>query len=398
MRSNIKISDRVFYVGTNDRKKHLFENNWPLPNGVSYNSYIINDEKTALIDTLEFGSKDDYIDLIKNILGGKPLDYLIVNHMEPDHASMIGEILRNFPDIMIVANNKTYPLLQHYYNLSKEKFHEVKEGDVLDLGYHKLTFVMIPWVHWPETMVTYDTTEKLLFTCDAFGSFGTLDGGIFDDEIDFERYYEDDMRRYYSNIVGKWSNFVQKAFAKLATIEVKCICPAHGPIWRSNPAKVLDLYNKWSKHEAEEGVVIAYASMYGNTEKMADEIARQISEQGVKHVRVYDVSKTHVSYLLSEIWKFKGLILGTCAYNADMHPMMHHLCNEIAMSQPKNKTFAIFGSSSWNATGVKALQKWADEQKLVVEGQPVQLFGAATDEKMAGFEELAKTFVAKMRE
>lgn len=395
--NRVKISDRVFYVGTNDRKKHLFENNWPLPNGVAYNSYLINDEKTALIDTLEFGSKDDYIDIINSITENKGLDYLVVNHMEPDHASMIGEILRNFPAVKVVANCKTFNMLDAYYKLPKDRFLEIKEGDILDLGHHKLTFVMVPWVHWPETMVTYDTTEQILFSCDAFGSFGTLDGGIFDDEINFERYYEDDMRRYYSNIVGKYSNMVQKAFAKLANVPVKTICPSHGPVWRKDPAKVLSLYDKWSRYESEEGVVIAYASMYGNTEKMADTLARLLAEEGIKNIRVFDVSKTHVSYLLSEIWKYKGLILGTCAYNGDMHPMMHMLCHELGVSQPKNKTFAIFGSSTWNGAGVKALQAFAEKQGLVPEGEPVQVLGAPTDEKMEGFKAMAKEFAAKVK-
>ncbi len=395
--NNVKISERVFYVGTNDRKKHLFENNWPLPNGVAYNSYLIKDEKSALIDTLEFGSKDDYIDNINCILENRPLDYLIVNHMEPDHASMIGEVIRNYPEVKVVSNCKTYSMLKAYYKLPEERFLEVKEGETLDLGHHKLTFVLTPWVHWPETMVTYDTTEQILFSCDAFGSFGTLDGGIFDDEINFDRYYEDEMRRYYSNIVGKYSNMVQKAFAKLAGVPVKCICPSHGPVWRKEPSKVLALYDRWSRNEAEEGVVICYASMYGNTEKMADTIARLIAEEGIKNIRVYDVSKTHVSFILSEIWKYKGLILGTCAYNGDMHPMMHMLCHEISVSQPKNKTFAVFGSSTWNGAGVKALMAFAEKQGLVPEGEPVQVLGAPDSEKMSGFKTLAKEFAAKIK-
>lgn len=395
--NNVKISERVFYVGTNDRKKHLFENNWPLPNGVAYNSYLIKDEKSALIDTLEFGSKDDYIDNINCILENRPLDYLIVNHMEPDHASMIGEVIRNYPEVKVVSNCKTYSMLKAYYKLPEERFLEVKEGETLDLGHHKLTFVLTPWVHWPETMVTYDTTEQILFSCDAFGSFGTLDGGIFDDEINFDRYYEDEMRRYYSNIVGKYSNMVQKAFAKLAGVPVKCICPSHGPVWRKEPSKVLALYDRWSRNEAEEGVVICYASMYGNTEKMADTIARLIAEEGIKNIRIYDVSKTHVSFILSEIWKYKGLILGTCAYNGDMHPMMHMLCHEISISQPKNKTFAVFGSSTWNGAGVKALMAFAEKQGLVPEGEPVQVLGAPDSEKMSGFKTLAKEFAAKIK-
>ncbi len=394
----IKITDKVHYLGVNDRKKHLFENNWPIPNGVAYNSYLINDEKTVLIDTLEFGSKDDYIDEIQAILKDKALDYLVVNHMEPDHSSMIGMMLKYFPNLKIIGNSITFKQLAHYYNLDSSRFVEVKDGEEMDFGYHKLKFVLTPWVHWPETMMTYDLTEKILFSCDAFGSFGTLDGGIFDDEVDFERYYEDDMRRYYSNIVGKYSNMVQKAFKKLEGVEVKIICPSHGLIWRENPSKVIGLYNKWSSHEAEEGVVIAFASMYGNTEKMADKLAREFAEQGVKKIRVFDVSKTHVSYLINEIWRYKGFVLGTCAYNADMHPMMHALCHEIGIVQPQNKIFSVFGSSTWNGAGTKALVRFAEENKLNIVGDVVQVFGAPTEQEMLGFKDLVKEFVAKIKE
>lgn len=387
----IVISNKIFYLGTNDRKKALFENNWPLPNGVAYNSYLINDNKTALVDTLEFGSKDDYLDQISALLSGKNLDYLIVNHMEPDHSSMIGTMLKFYPALRIVSNIKAFKMLEAYFNIKPENFIEVKDGDILDLGYHKLTFHITPWVHWPETMMTYDTIDKVLFSCDAFGSFGTLDGGIFDDEINFDRY-EDEMRRYYSNIVGKYSNMVQKAFAKLSGVDIKIICPSHGPIWRSNPAKAIDLYNQWSRYESEEGVVIAYASMYGNTEKMADYVARLISENGIKNIRVYDVSKTHVSYILSDIWRYKSVILGSCAYNAGMHPMMEHLCHELSVIQPKDKNYALFGSYSWNGGGLKSLIAFAEKMSWNKVSEPVELMGSPDLAKMEGFQIMADSF------
>lgn len=392
----IQISNKVFYVGVNDRKKALFENNWPLPCGVAYNSYIIADEHPALVDTLEYGSNGDYLNMISDAIDGRPLEYLIVNHMEPDHSSMIGEVLRAYPGAKVVANSRTFKLLESYFALPAERFLEIGDGSTLELGYHKLTFVMTPWVHWPETMMTYDTTDKILFSCDAFGSFGTLDGGIFDDEIDFDLYYESEMRRYYSNIVGKWSSMVQKAFAKLAGVPVNFICPSHGPVWRENPSKVLSLYDKWSKNEGEKGVVIAYASMYGNTGKMADYLARLIAEEGIKHIRVFDVSKTHPSFILSEIWKYNGLILGTCAYNANMHPMMSLLTHEISVSEPKNKVLGLFGSSSWNGAGAKALIEFAEKAKMPVTGEVVQMSGMADNEKMCGFKEFVKTFVKEL--
>lgn len=392
----IQISNKIYYVGTNDRRKALFENNWPLPNGVAYNSYIIADEHPALIDTLEYGSKGDYLEQISAAISGRQLEYLIINHMEPDHSSMVGEVLRAWPGVKVVGNARTFKLLESYYPLPAERLLEVKDCSELNLGYHKLTFAITPWVHWPETMMTYDTTDQVLFSCDAFGSFGTLDGGIFDDEIDFDLYYESEMRRYYSNIVGKWSNMVQKAFARLNGIPVKIICPSHGPVWRDNPAKVLSLYDRWSKNESEEGVVIAYASMYGNTGRMADYLARLISERGIKRIRVFDVSKTHPSYILNEIWKYKGLVLGSCAYNTGMHPMMTLLMHEISVSEPKNKVLGIFGASSWNGAGAKSLIEGAEKAKMTLTGPVVELFGNAGEDKMKKFEEFADNFVKEI--
>lgn len=392
--NSIKIKERVHYLGVNDRKKHLFENNWPLPYGVAYNSYLITDEKNALIDTLEYGSRPDYLDSIRALLNGKPLDYLIINHMEPDHSSMIGEIIRNFPEVKVVANNRTKIILDHYYPMDDERFLQIAEGDVLDMGYHKLTFVMVPWVHWPETMVTYDTTDQILFSCDAFGSFGTLDGGIFDDEVEFDEVKESEMRRYYSNIVGKWSGMVQKAFAKLKGVPVSVICPSHGLIWRKDPAKVLGLYDRWSKQISEDGIVIIYASMYGNTEYMADHIARELCERGIRKIQVFDASKTHPSFLLNEIWKYKGLILGSCAYNASMHPMMSALTHEIAMSAPTGKVLGIFGSSSWNGAGVKALKAAAESMKMTPVCDPLEILGVAEASKLSHAAAFAEAYLA----
>lgn len=388
----IVISNKVIYLGTNDRKKRLFENNWPLPNGVAYNSYLINDEKSALIDTLEFGSKDDYLDEIRKYLDGRQLDYLVVNHMEPDHASMIGILLKFYPKLTILSNIKAFKMLEAYYGVGTENFQEVKDGEEISLGYHKLSFILTPWVHWPETMMTYDKTDKILFSCDAFGSFGTLDGGIFDDEINFS-FFEDEMRRYYSNIVGKYSNMVQKAFAKLQGTEIKMICPSHGPVWRENPSKAIELYDRWSRHQSEDGVVIAFASMYGNTEKMADYVARLISESGVKNIRVYDVSKTNASFIISEIWKYKSIILGSCAYNTGMHPMMEHLCHELSVVSPKDKNYALFGSYSWTGGGLKTLTAFAEKMSWNKVSEPVELMGSPNPEKMEGFITMAKNII-----
>ena len=384
-----KISDRIFYVGVNDDAKVLFEGLWPLPYGVSYNSYLVVDEKVALIDTVEHGFESEFLANIDEAIGDRPVDYLVVNHMEPDHSSMLECVMRRFPTVKIVGNAQTQKILKLYFNVPDESLHIVKDGETLDLGEKKLSFHFIPWVHWPETMVTYEQTTGTLFSCDAFGGFGTLDGSIFDDENDFEGHYKAEMLRYYSNIVGKYSNMVQKAFAKLAGVEIKTIAPSHGLVWRGNPGRVLELYSKWCSWESENGVVIVYASMYGNTEQMADFVGHMLGEKGIP-VRTYDVSKTHVSYLLSDIWKYKGVILGTCAYNTQMHPMMEHLCNEMKLVAPKNKILSIFGSSSWNGAGVKALLKYAPEMGMEVKGTPLEIMGSASYEKL---KESAAAFV-----
>ncbi len=376
-----KITDKIWYVGVNDRRKELFENNWPLPYGVSYNSYLIDDTKSALIDTVEIGSCNDYIEKIGRILNGKKLDYLIINHLEPDHAGMISAVRASYPDVTLVGNAQTFKILQHYYPIDQQHFLLVKDGDKLELGESVLQFVLVPWVHWPETMVTYEVSTQTLFSCDAFGGFGTIDGGLFDTNNNFDEFYLSEMRRYYSNIVGKYSNMVQKAFAKLQGVPVKMIAPSHGLIWK-NPGKVMELYNNWSTYKSEKGVVVVYASMYGNTAQMADYIGNLIGSKGIE-VRTFDVSKTHVSFLLNEIWKYNGLVLGTCAYNTKMHPMMEHLCNEIDLSQPKEKKVALFGTSTWNGAGVKDLKKFAEEYAgFEVMPTVVETFGSVSPQKV----------------
>jgi flavorubredoxin len=359
MFGKIKVSDKVFWLGVNDRRKALFENIWPLPEGVCYNSYLIVDEKTALIDTVDFCAGRSFQDTVEQYLDGKTLDYLIINHMELDHTGEVAGLLKRYPNVRIVGNFNTRKIFESYFGAASN-FEDVGKGGAIDLGYHKLSFVMTPWVHWPETMMTYDTTEKILFSGDAFGTFGTLNGGIFDDEIDFS-VYEDEALRYYSNIVGKYSGMVRKALSKLSDTEIKCICSTHGPVWRSHPETIIGLYDKWSKHEADEGVVIIFASMYGNTESFADYIARKIAENGIKNIKIHDVSKTHISYLIRDIWKYRGVILASCSYNAGMFPLMEHLCIEIQHLGIKNKSIGVFGTYSWNGGGATNLRKFAQE-------------------------------------
>jgi flavorubredoxin len=357
MYSKIQVSNKIYWLGVNDRRKALFENIWPLPEGVCYNSYLIVDEQTALIDTVDFCAGQSFLDTVEQYLDGKTLDYLIINHMELDHTGEVAGLLKKYPDVQVVGNVNTKKIFESYFGMTNNFIDVGKKGSI-DLGYHKLDFIMTPWLHWPETMMTYDTTEKILFSGDAFGSFGTLNGGVFDDEIDFN-VYEGEALRYYSNIVGKYSGMVQKAFTKLAGTEIRYICSTHGPIWRSNPNTIISLYDRWSKYEADEGVVIIFASMYGNTETIADYLARKIAENGIKNIKIHDVSKTHISYLIRDIWKYRGVVLGSCSYNSEMFPPMEHLCREILHSGIQNKVLGLFGTFSWNGGGVKNLRKFA---------------------------------------
>ncbi|HNT40743.1 MAG: FprA family A-type flavoprotein [Bacteroidales bacterium] len=396
MHYSVPVSNKIHWIGVNDRRKRLFENLWPLERGVSYNSFLIVDEKTALVDTIDGTAVGNYIERIEQLLNGRPLDYLIVNHMEPDHSGEVKAIIDRFKGVKLVGNVKTFKIVEAYWGIT-EGLIDVEDGRTLDLGYHKLKFLMTPWVHWPETMMTYDTTDQILFTGDAFGSFGAFEGGIFDDELD-PLYFEDEARRYYSNIVGKYSNMVQKAIAKLEGIPVRTIAPTHGPVWRSNPTIIMDWYNRWSRFEAAKGAVIIFASMYGNTEDIADYLARRLCENGVRNIRVFDVSKTHISYLISEIWKFNGLVLGSCAYNSQMFPLMEQLTHELLHIGLKSKHLALFGSYSWNGGGVKNLAKFAGESELNLVSEPLEIYGKPTPQKLKPFDTLAETLAHKILE
>jgi len=388
------ITEKVHWIGANDRETSLFENFWPLDKGVSYNSYLINDEKIAVVDTVKFNKTNLFLTKIKEIIGDRDVDYLIVNHMEPDHSSSMQALVNAYPNMKIVGNKKTFPMIQGFYDIT-ENFYEVAEGDELDLGYHKLKFFITPMIHWPETMMTYDQTEQILFSMDAFGGFGALDGGIFDDEVKIEDY-EDEIRRYYSNIVAKYSPIVQKALKRFADLPIKMICSTHGPIWRNDPGKIVDYYDRWSRYEAEEGVVIVYGTMYGNTAKMADYLARVLYENGVKKVTVFDASKTHVSYIISEIWKYKGLIMGSCAYNTQMFPAVEVVANKIEHSGLKNRYLGIFGNKAWSGGGVKNLVPWSERLKWETVGEPIEATYTPKDEEYAKLCDLAKEMAEKV--
>ena len=392
----VNLAEDIYYLGFNDRRTHLFENIWPIPHGVSYNSYLIVDEKVALIDTVERAFIDDYLDAIEEIIGDRKVDYLIINHMEPDHSGALKAIVHRYPEIVLVGNKKTFGFVDAFY-MEPENTLMVHDNHTLDLGKHKLQFQMIPMVHWPETMVTYEETNKILFSGDAFGSYGTLDGGIFDDEINLD-FYEVEVMRYFTNIVGKYCPHTQRAIKKLAPLDIKMIAATHGPIWRSDLDWILKRYNKWSSYDLDCGVVIVYGSMYGNTKKMAETIARQIAVRGIKNIRVYDASKTHSSYIINDIFKYKGFIVGSAAYNNAMFPNVETLLTTVEHMAPKNHYLGIFGNYSWNGGGVKNLKTFAEKIKWEQVYEPIEEKGNLKVSTQEELKKLADAMADKLLE
>ncbi len=370
----INLAENIYYLGFNDRRTHLFENIWPIPHGISYNSYLLVDEKVALVDTVERAFIDEYLDNIEEIIGDRKVDYLIINHMEPDHSGALKAIVQKYPDIILVGNKKTFGFIESFYMEPKNVL-MVHDDYVLELGKFRIQFQTIPMVHWPETMISYEETNKILFSGDAFGSYGTLDGGVFDDEINLE-FYEVEVMRYFTNIVGKYCPHTQRAIKKLQPLDIKMIAATHGPVWRSDLNWILKRYNKWSSYDLDCGVIIVYGSMYGNTQRMAEVIARRIAERGIKNIRVYDASKTHSSYIINDIFKYKGFIVGSAAYNNAMFPNVQTLLSTIEHMAPKNHYLGIFGNFLWNGGGVKNLKTFAENIQWEMVHEPVEEKGA----------------------
>ncbi|MDD5862793.1 MAG: FprA family A-type flavoprotein [Prevotella sp.] len=368
----MEIAKNIHYVGVNDRNKNLFEGLWPLPNGVSYNSYLIDDEKVCLIDTVEVDFFMQFLEHLHAVIGDRKIDYLVINHMEPDHSGSISLLKKYYPDVKIIGNKKTFNMLQGFYQISDDTI-DVKEGDTLDLGKHTLQFFMTPMVHWPETMMTLDTTTNVLFSGDAFGCFGALNGGVIDRDINTDEFWLE-MVRYYSNIVGKYGVPVQNALKKLSKVQVDYLCSTHGPVWHKYVDKVIGIYDKLSKYETEPGLVICYGTMYGNTERMAEIIARAASEAGVKNIVMYNVSKTHHSYILRDIFRYKGLIVGAPTYNAGLYHEMEVLLSEIANKDIKNHLLGWFGSHCWASKAVSKIEDWNNTRlKFEAVGEPVDM-------------------------
>ena len=391
----IEIVKDTYYVGVNDRKKEKFEGLWPLPNGVSYNSYLIVDEKVCLIDTVEVDFFSQFIENIREVIGDRPIDYIVTHHMEPDHSGSFALMRKYYPEVQVVGNKKSFDLLKGFYGLSGGEV-EVKNGDTLCLGRHTLKFFLTPMVHWPETMMSLDEASQTLFTGDAFGCFGALNGGLVDSEINCEPFWLE-MVRYYSNIVGKYGTPVQNALKKLAGEQFDYICSTHGPVWHEHLQRVVGLYDRMSRYETEPGLVICYGTMYGNTERMAEEIARAASQAGVKNIVVYNVSKTHHSYIIRDVFRYKGLIVGAPTYNTGLYHEMDVLLSELANRDIKDHLLGWFGSYGWASKAVSKIREW-NETALHFEavGEPVEMKQALTPEVTEQCRALGRAMAEKL--
>jgi len=397
--TEIKIRDDIYWIGGDDRTAGLFEGSFPIPEGVSYNSYVILDEKTCLLDTCDASITSKFWRNFSHAMGGRGLDYLIINHMEPDHGAAIVQVLQNYPDVTVVGNTKTFDMLNNFYQLEPKNKLVVKEGDELCLGKHTLKFFFAVMVHWPEVMFTYDTTEHILFSADAFGTFKTLSGALYADEVDFDRDYLDEARRYYANIVGKYGSKVQSAFNKLDGTSIDMICPLHGPIWRGEHiGYIMEKYFQWSAYEPEEnGVVIAYTSMYGNTAAVAERLAIMLKNKGVENITVYDVTRTHPSYVVGDAFRFSNIVLAAPTYNNHLHPTMSAVLEDMEIMTVQNRKFSVIGNGSWVPQAPKILEERLSALKNMTKvGETFEILSSMRPEQMKDLEKLAEDIVASM--
>ena len=397
-----KITPDICWVGGSDRRLALFENMFPLENGVTYNAFVILDEKTALVDTVDGSIRQQFFQNLHAALGDRPLDYLVINHMEPDHCEHIEEICRIWPDVKIVGNRKTFQMICQFYHMDLEgRTLEVKECDELSLGSHTLRFYMAPMVHWPEVMFTYETTQEILFSADAFGTFGGFTGNLFSDEMDYQSRYMDETRRYYTNIVGKYGAQVLSALKKLSDQNISYICPLHGPVLRGDDIPALmEKYTQWASYCPEkQGVVLAYASMYGNTEAAVHRLAALLSEKGVRDMQMYDVSKTHYSTIIAKAFEYSHLVLASPTYNMHLYPAMEFLVNDMANLNLQSRGIAIIGNGSWSPVSHTILQgKVVEMKNMNLVAEPLVIRSALLPEQEAELENLAEQLAASVKQ
>lgn len=395
-----KVTEDLYWVGGNDHRLALFENIHPLPKGISYNSYLLIDDKAVLFDTVDWSVCRQFLENISSALNGRALDYLVINHVEPDHGSSIEEIILRYPNIKIICTERAVQIMKQFRFNTENRCETVKEGDTKSFGKHIVTFIEAPMVHWPEVMATLDTTNGVLFSADAFGTFGALDGKLFNDEINFKRDWLDEARRYYTNIVGKYGPFVQTLLKKTSTADIKMICPLHGPVWRSNLEYIIDKHNKWSMYEPEEkGVLIAYASMYGNTEFAAQILAAKIVENGCSNVSVYDVSNTPVSQLISESFKFSHIVLASVTYNTGVFPVMQNYLEDMKALGLMNRKFAIIENGSWGPrAGTHIANFITNEMKnMTIISNKVTVKSSVSEENISEIDLLAANIIESLK-
>ena len=397
------IHEDLYWLGGSDRQLAKFENVFPIPRGVSYNAYLVLDEKTVLLDTVDKAVGERFFENLEFALAGRPLDYVVVNHMEPDHCATLGELLRRWPGAQVVANAKTVPMVSQFFDCDiSNRAVVVKEGDTLCTGRHTFTFLMAPMVHWPEVMVTYDAADKVLFSADAFGTFGALNGNIFADQVDFERDWLDDARRYLTNIVGKYGPHIQLLLKKAGGIldQIKYICPLHGPVWRENLGWFIGKYDTWSRYAPEEkGVLIVYASMYGNTENAAQALAARLCDKGMSRVALYDVSSTHVSQLISEAFKYSHIVLASVTYNLGIYPAMHDFLMDMKALNLQNRTFALIENGSWAVKSGDLMQKFVNNEmkNMTVLNERLSLASSLGGDKAVELETLADAILESVQ-
>lgn len=360
-----KITEDMYWIGASDRRLELFENVYPIPKGVSYNSYVILDEKTVLLDTVDQSVCSQFLENLEHVLDGRTLDYIIVNHMEPDHCASLAEVVIRYPEVKFVGNAKTFTMMKQFFDFDVDnRAVVIKEGDTISTGKHTLAFAMIPMVHWPEAMVTYDAYDKVLYSADAFGTFGALNGNIFADELNFEAEWLEEARRYLTNIVGKYGAQVQSALKKAAALDIEMICPLHGPVWRENLGWFIDKYQKWSTYTPEDhAVLIVYASIYGNTESAVNVLAGKISDAGEKNIAMYDVSKTDPSYILAEAFRCDRIVFACPTYNAGLFPKMETLLSELKAHNFQNRKVAVIENGTWAISAGKQMKEILSSMK-----------------------------------
>lgn len=402
MQCTRKVTEDLFWVGANDKRLHLFESAHPIEgSGVSYNSYLLLDEKTVLFDTADWSVGQQFIENVEYVLDGKKLDYLVVNHLEPDHAATIGEIVLRYPKVKVVSTEKAWLLMNQFqFAIDEENFVEVKEGDTMSFGKHNIAFVAAPMVHWPEVMVSFDTTDGVLFSADAFGSFKSLDGALFADEVDFKGEWLDEARRYYTNIVGKYGPQVMNLLKKASTLDIKYICPLHGPVWRKDISWFIDKYVHWATYTPEEkGVVIAYASMYGNTMSAAHILAGKLHEKGFHNVKMYDVSETHVSYLISEAFKYSHLALLSVTYNLNVFPAMQNFLDDMKHLNLQKRVVGLVENGSWAPQALDLMTKAFDDMKqMTILNEQVSVLSSVTKMTDRELDGLADSIIESMKQ